>query len=235
MNEKLDLESLWIETEDEIYEYIYDELNVPESIPARAIGAHFFSVLASSSLDGSEISQEKKTAVAFENATFELACRSVPHIPVGCLTVLSLVLGAMATLGDPEGRYIEGDDDRTVRTLMAASVGFGAAKVLFQLGNAEIQNKPFEMLSGIDPVSRKRKHHIHHAINVAKRRSSDFDDPGSVWAELTNMAKEKSHALIGVTAKGVQYLDANDEPKEFSKKQLTAYLKGSNLKRIRLP
>ena len=83
--------------------------------------------------------------------------------------------------------------------------------------------------------NRKRTHHLANAITSAEKHCADPTNTGSVWVALSNMARAKSHGLIGVTNKGIQYLDANDEPKEFSKRQLTAYLTGSNLNRKRPP
>ncbi|OYT93556.1 MAG: hypothetical protein CFE43_02175 [Burkholderiales bacterium PBB3] len=224
MEGTVDLEALLNEQEEEIYVFLYDELSVPESIAPQDIAAHFFSLLASSSVDGSEISKAENDEFESANATFELVCRSVPNVPVRCLQVISLALGGIAACKQENGRFREGNDEEVIRTLMTASYALGIAKTTF---------KPREIQSSHEAVFRKRKHHIHHAINVAKKRSSDLNDSGSVWAELTSMAKQKSHALLGVTTKGIQYLDANDEPKEFSKKQLTVYLEGSNLQRNR--
>ena len=83
------------------------------------------------------------------------------------------------------------------------------------------------------PNKRSRTHHIAHAIEAAKKRCTDPCDAGAVWAELVSFALAKSNGFIGKTDKGVHYLDANDESKEFSKRQLTAYLAGSNLNRKR--
>jgi hypothetical protein len=83
------------------------------------------------------------------------------------------------------------------------------------------------------PKPRKRKHYLDSVIKVAKNQCLDPEDVGLVWLALGEMVKEKSHGLLGITDKGIQYTDSEDRTKEFSKKQLTAYLKESNLKRKR--
>lgn len=82
-------------------------------------------------------------------------------------------------------------------------------------------------------VPRRRKHHLEHAFKHAANRCSDSTDIGSVWATLVDMAKAKSHGMFGATENGIQYLDTNDAPRNFSKKQLKAYIEGSNLNRKR--
>ena len=56
-----------------------------------------------------------------------------------------------------------------------------------------------------------------------------------LWARLLALAKIGGPQLIGVTEKGLQYLDVNDTQKEFSKRQFDAYMKGTNLTRQRPP
>lgn len=233
MNEDVDLPALISEVEEDLYALIYDELNIPESITPRDIAAHFFSVLASECVGGRENPESDIEEFEVQRAAFDLVCGAVPNVPVRCLQVISMALGAIATCYNEDGRFREGNDVEAIRTLLTVSYACGIAKTHFLLEREKSSLLPRAILSNPDPVFRKRKHHIHHAINVAKRRSSDLNDSGSVWAELTIMAKDKSHALLGVTPKGIQYLDANDQPKEFSEKQLVAYLEGTNLNRKR--
>jgi hypothetical protein len=44
---------------------------------------------------------------------------------------------------------------------------------------------------------------------------------------------KQSPLLVGVVPGGVQYKDTNDDVKEFSRKALSAYLRGDNLTRNR--
>lgn len=79
---------------------------------------------------------------------------------------------------------------------------------------------------------RKRKHYLHDLFMDEQSKCSGSND---LWGRLLALAKTGSSQLIGVTEKGLQYLDANGDPQEFSKKQLDAYMKGSNLTRQRPP
>lgn len=85
------------------------------------------------------------------------------------------------------------------------------------------------------PGKRIRKHILDHVIKHARTQCSDPTSMNEVWAALVTMAKAKSHGLIGGTYRRIEYLDSNEHQKTFSKKQLTAYVNDSNLKRKRPP
>ena len=80
--------------------------------------------------------------------------------------------------------------------------------------------------------ARKRKHYLHDLFMAEQSKCSGSND---LWARLLALAKIGSSQLIGVTEKGFQYLDVNDTQQEYSKKQLDAYMKGTNLTRQRPP
>ena len=82
---------------------------------------------------------------------------------------------------------------------------------------------------------RIRKHNLDHVIKQAKTKCSDPTNMDHVWGALVILAKEKSFGLTGGNHQRIQYMDSNDKPKTFNKKQLTAYLNDSNLKRKRPP
>lgn len=76
--------------------------------------------------------------------------------------------------------------------------------------------------------ARKRKHYLHDFFMVEQSKCSGSSD---LWPRLVALARSGTSQLIGATEKGIQYLDAKDEQKELSKKQLDAYMKGTNLTR----
>lgn len=80
--------------------------------------------------------------------------------------------------------------------------------------------------------ARKRKHYLHDIFMAEQSKCSGSND---LWARLLALAKIGGSQLIGVTEKGLQYLDAHGNPQEFSKKQLDAYMNGTNLTRRRPP
>jgi hypothetical protein len=81
---------------------------------------------------------------------------------------------------------------------------------------------------------RKRPHFLAHLISQAEKRSSDPTDANAVMEQLIRMVESKqSPLLVGVVPGGVQYKDTNDDVKEFSRKALSAYLRGDNLTRNR--
>ena len=225
-----ELEALVDEETRLLHSFIDDELKIPNSFSRQDLGSYFLARLdeASAALAGrdvEEVEQEQENAKK-EDGIFDKLCQSVPNVPVGCLQVISLALGGLGALHDQEGRFIKNNESEVIRTLMVANFARGIAENKFNsMGSQAVLTCMF--------MTRKRTHHLAHAIEDAKKRCSDLTDTGGVWAALASMARAKSHGLIGVTPKGIQYLDANDEPKEFSKKQLTAYLMGSNLNRKR--
>ena len=80
--------------------------------------------------------------------------------------------------------------------------------------------------------ARKRKHYLHDLFMAEQSKCSGSN---ALWARLLALAKSGSSQLIGVTEKGLQYLDVNDTQKELSKKQFDAYMNGANLTRQRPP
>jgi hypothetical protein len=62
---------------------------------------------------------------------------------------------------------------------------------------------------------------IEHAASLCRNGS----DVAELWVKLRTLAREKTAPLIGVTDMGIQYLDVNDMPKEFTVKALRARLR----------
>ena len=128
MKGTVDLEALLNEEEEGIYAFIYEDLKVPESITPQDVASHFFSLLASASVDGSAMTNAQNDEFEISNATFEIVCRSVPNVPVRCLQAMSLALGGIGFCRDENGRFIEGNDEEVIQTLMAARYALGIAQ-----------------------------------------------------------------------------------------------------------
>lgn len=82
-----------------------------------------------------------------------------------------------------------------------------------------------------DKIKRRRKHYLHDLFMSEYGKCAGTGDWGALWARLLAIAKApgKNSQLIGVTEKGLQFNNAQDGPREFSKKQLIAYMTGTNL------
>lgn len=86
---------------------------------------------------------------------------------------------------------------------------------------------------------RKFNHYLHKFIMQAQSSCTDKNDMTEVMMELQKIADAMVNGtnhgkpFVGSTAGGVKYKNEDLDPTEFNKKQLTAYLRGSNLKKKR--
>ena len=84
-------------------------------------------------------------------------------------------------------------------------------------------------------TQRLRKHNLDHAIELAKAKCSDPTNVAEVWSALVSMAKAKSDGFLGGMHRSVEYVDSHGDTKKFTRRHLSDYLSGSNLKRKRPP
>lgn len=62
-------------------------------------------------------------------------------------------------------------------------------------------------------------------IETAASQCRNGRDVAELWVKLQSLARARTAPLIGVTENGIQYLDANDTPKEFTLKALRGRLR----------
>lgn len=100
-----------------------------------------------------------------------------------------------------------------------------SSKYNFRLGDEtdDTPGRVFPMLS------RGKRGHLTSVIEIAASKCRNPWDVNEVWPALQNLARQPTPPppLIGITEVGVQYLDLNDAPREFTKRALRERLRRS--------
>ena len=212
---KSELQALVNEEIESLYSFIDDKLKIPSSFSREDCLSYFFVRLAEGSESCESYVLEREKAKG-EKEMFDRLCQSVPLVPVRCLQAISMALGSLAALHDLEGRFIRNNESEVIQTLMVVNYARGIAANEFT--PMESQAVLVGML-----ITRKRTHHLSHAIEAAKKRCSDSTETGGVWAALVDMARLNSHGLRGVTPKGMWWSNLKRHNDRLSKvkRQLT--------------
>jgi hypothetical protein len=99
-------------------------------------------------------------------------------------------------------------------------IGWEVPKEFSPIGYAAIEQCSKPSASQI-----KRRNLLDPIIEDAQKTAKNPLDAAEIWPKLVDMAKEKKKPLFGVTDTGIQWMDANDSPKEFTIKMLRERLK----------
>lgn len=76
-------------------------------------------------------------------------------------------------------------------------------------------------------LSRIKRDILTPVIELAATHCRNPTDVAELWTALQTLARQRTPPLLGVTETGIQYLDSNDAPKEFTKRALRERIRRS--------
>jgi hypothetical protein len=142
-------------------------------------------------------------------------------------------------MGPLEVGLFELDEDRFNRWLAAGKytsfeVQLFSRKELARWLDAIGQTSKYQFLRSGETVTTynsarfsggQRRDILTPILETAASQCRNGKDVAELWVKLQSLARSRTAPLIGVTEAGIQYLDVNDSPKEFTLKALRARLR----------